>query len=84
MWSRYRAALGLAFALWDSVWGDVGDEPYPSLFTNLTGSTYTENTAASAPPPEFDYYADYINRPEVWGADVEPIWSRYSADMAPV
>jgi vitellogenic carboxypeptidase-like protein len=54
-----------AFALWDSVWGDVGDEPYPSLFTNFTFSTNTLNSALSAPPPDCDYYVGWLNTPSI-------------------
>lgn len=56
-----------AFNVWDSMLnGDVF--PYPNLFHNFTGLNDYDNYLNTNAPPSFDYYAPFLNQPEVQAA----------------
>jgi len=53
-----------AFDVWDRMLkGDV--YPYPNLFHNMTGLNDYDNYLNTNAPASFDYYANFLNQPEV-------------------
>lgn len=56
-----------AFQVWDRMLnGDVF--PYPNLFHNMTGLNDYDNFLNTNAPSSFDYYAAFLNQPEVQAA----------------
>lgn len=53
-----------AFNVWDEMLnGDVF--PYPNYFHNITGSNNYDNFMMTNDPPDFSWYPDYLNQPEI-------------------
>lgn len=56
-----------AFDVWDRMLnGDV--YPYPNLFHNMTGLNDYDNYLNTNAPPSFEYYAAFLNQPDVQAA----------------
>jgi len=59
-----QGQMKAAFDVWDQFLnGDVW--PYGNYFHNITGLNDYDNYLNTNAPPEFDYYAPYLNQPEV-------------------
>jgi hypothetical protein len=67
-WKKWEAGDGnctTAFNYWNSVWEDDSGGGLPGKFCAFTGSDNSENVLLSGQPAAFDYWTNFMIKPEI-------------------
>jgi len=70
-WQQGKATCRDAFNYWNAIWDDDGHDSGGAtvgLFTNMTGSTMTEDILMTASPDSFDNLDKWFARPDIAAA----------------